>query len=68
MLTIYTTIASRLAALRKDEKGVTALEYGIIAAAVIVTGLASFSEIGPRLAGVFTSIRGNLPAAPAAAP
>ncbi|BBK31527.1 Flp pilus assembly pilin Flp [Stella humosa] len=47
-------------ALRRDERGVTALEYGVIAAVVIVVGLATVSTIGTQLAAVFTSISGAL--------
>lgn len=60
MLKAYSVVRSRLAALRRDEKGVTALEYGVIAAVVIVVGLATFMSIGETLDNVFTSINQGL--------
>jgi pilus assembly protein Flp/PilA len=65
MVKVYSFVRSRLGALRRDEKGVTALEYGVIAAAVIVVGLAAFSLIGPNLNLLFSSIAGNLNPPPA---
>jgi pilus assembly protein Flp/PilA len=56
MVKVYSFIRSRLGALRRDEKGVTALEYGVIAAVVIVVGLATFMTIGTTLDGVFQNI------------
>ena len=60
MLKAYCVVRSRLAALGRDEKGVTALEYGVIAAVVIVVGLATFMTIGDTLNGVFTSVNTGL--------
>jgi pilus assembly protein Flp/PilA len=60
MLQAYSFVRSRLGALRRDEKGVTALEYGVIAAVVIVVGLAAFTTIGPTLQGVFTTVNTSL--------
>jgi pilus assembly protein Flp/PilA len=56
MVKVYSFVRSRLGALRRDEKGVTALEYGVIAAVVIVVGLATFMTIGTTLDGVFQNI------------
>lgn len=46
-----------------DRKGVTALEYGVIAAATIVVGLAAFGTIGTALAKIFTNVQTTLSAA-----
>lgn len=43
------TLLLRLTRLRDDCKAVTALEYGLIAAAVVAVGLAGFSIIGDNL-------------------
>ncbi|HBK08974.1 MAG TPA: Flp family type IVb pilin [Acetobacteraceae bacterium] len=43
-----------------DRKGVTALEYGVIAAVTIVVGLAAFATIGTDLAAKFASVDGLL--------
>jgi Flp pilus assembly pilin Flp len=55
---------SRLGLLCKSaltsRKGVTALEYGVIAAATIVVGMATFGAIGTDLAAIFTKVAGQL--------
>ena len=45
-----------LSCLRRDQRAVTALEYGLIAAAVVAVGLAGFSLIGGDLANMFNSV------------
>jgi len=45
-----------LASSLNDRRGVTALEYGVIAATTIVVGLATFNLIGPNLAAKFTAV------------
>lgn len=49
-----------LSALRRDHRGVTALEYGLIAAAVVAIGLAGFSLIGGALATMFGDVNGAM--------
>ena len=48
----------------RDESGATAIEYGLIAAAMAVAILAAMAVLAPALQGVFTKISGDL-AAPA---
>jgi pilus assembly protein Flp/PilA len=60
MLKAWTYVAARFSALRSCEKGVSALEYGVIAAVTIVVGLAAFSTIGGQLNTTFTSISTSL--------
>lgn len=43
-----------------DTRAVTALEYGIIAAAVVSIGLAGFSVVGDDLAAKFNLVGGAL--------
>ena len=43
-----------------DRRGVTALEYGVIAAATIVVGLATFGTIGTDLGPIFTNVATKL--------
>jgi pilus assembly protein Flp/PilA len=50
----------RLMALRHDRRAVTALEYGLIAAAVVAVGLAGFSVIGTNLAAKFNNVSAAL--------
>jgi pilus assembly protein Flp/PilA len=47
----------------KDESGVTAIEYGLIAALISVVIIGSAGLIGAQLAGVFTRISVQLAAA-----
>lgn len=59
MFKFYETVAF-LRGFRKDERGVTALEYGLIAALIggaIVTGLTAFSG---NLGNLFTHIGGTI--------
>lgn len=50
----------RMMALRDDRRAVTALEYGLIAAAVVAIGLAGFSVIGTSLEEKFNDVSNNL--------
>jgi pilus assembly protein Flp/PilA len=45
-----------------DEGGVTAIEYGLIAALIAVVVTVGFTEIGTRLSSVLTTITNSLPA------
>lgn len=56
MLKMYTTIAAQFAALRKDEKGISALEYGVLGAVMIVGIAAAFVGPGGLLGGLETAI------------
>jgi pilus assembly protein Flp/PilA len=46
---------------KKDESGATAIEYGLIAGLVSVVIVTALVLLGPKLAGVFTSITTALP-------
>lgn len=39
-----------------DESGVTAIEYGLIAALVAVAAVTAFTALGTKLSAVFTGI------------
>jgi pilus assembly protein Flp/PilA len=45
----------------KDESGVTAIEYGLIAAIVTVGVIAAMVSIGSTLNGTFNSVASALP-------
>jgi pilus assembly protein Flp/PilA len=57
----------------KDESGVTAIEYGLIAALISVVAIAAMTTVGTNLKSVYTTIGDKLvsalasPAAPPAA-
>ncbi len=55
------TFFNRLGALAKDERGVTALEYGLIAGLVAVVIVTSVTALGTKLTSTFTSISAALP-------
>jgi pilus assembly protein Flp/PilA len=40
----------------KDESGVTAIEYALIAALIAVTAIAAFSMVGTNLSNTFYSV------------
>jgi len=44
----------------RDEEGVTAIEYGLIAALIAVFIIASVTIVGSKLAAVFTAISAAL--------
>jgi pilus assembly protein Flp/PilA len=54
--------------LRRDEKGATAIEYGLIAGLVSVVIIGTLITLGGDLLSVFTSIQTGLAAVPAAGP
>ena len=47
----------------KDEDGVTAIEYGLIAALIAVTIIVSVTVVGDQLVLVFTKVSDSLKAA-----
>lgn len=50
-----------LACLGHDRRAVTALEYGLIAAAIVVVGLSAFSVIGDQLANNVANLTEAMP-------
>jgi len=44
----------------RDESGVTAIEYGLIAALIAVVIIAAVSVVGTDLSGTFSSVAGSL--------
>jgi pilus assembly protein Flp/PilA len=53
-------IATELARLKADRKGITALEYGILAAIVVGALITAAGPLGADLNTLFTSIGGQL--------
>lgn len=51
------TLYFQLLAIGHSRRAVTSLEYGIIAAVVVVVGLAGFSTVGTRVATKMTSVK-----------
>jgi pilus assembly protein Flp/PilA len=44
----------------KDEKGATAIEYGLIASLIAVAIVGALLTLQPKLQGVFTTVANNL--------
>jgi pilus assembly protein Flp/PilA len=59
--TIMFSFLKSLSALAKDERGVTALEYGLIAGLVAVVIVTSVTTLGTKLQTTFASIAAALP-------
>ena len=53
-------ISSNIAAFRRDRRGVTALEYGLIASLIAVAIITSVTLVGTNMAKEFTSIAAQL--------
>jgi pilus assembly protein Flp/PilA len=43
-----------------DESGVTAIEYGLIAALIAVVIIGAVSTVGSKLSGTFSTVSGSL--------
>ena len=52
------TLVSRFV---KDQSGATAIEYGLIASLIAVAIVGVLVTLGPKLAGVFSTVSNNLP-------
>ncbi len=46
--------------LRKDKKGATAIEYGLIAAQISVAAIVAMTALGTSLKTLFTGISGEI--------
>jgi len=46
--------------LRKDEKGATAIEYGLIAALIAVAAITAMGNVGKSLTNTFTNVSAKM--------
>ena len=46
--------------LLKDEKGATAIEYGLIAALISIAAIAAMTNVGNNLQSIFNAVANNL--------
>lgn len=58
MLSLYTNLMIRL---RSEEKGATAVEYGIMVALIAVVIIVAVSLLGNNLSGMFNNVAGKVP-------
>jgi Flp pilus assembly protein, pilin Flp len=56
-----TIMMTRLMQLFKDEEGVTALEYGLIAALIAAVIITAVTTLGTKVSGTFDTIAGKMP-------
>ncbi|MCF6744884.1 Flp family type IVb pilin [Blastococcus sp. KM273128] len=66
MINAYATIASLVAVaqerLRREEKGATAVEYGLMVGLIAVVIIGAVALLGDQLEALFTSVSDELPA------
>ncbi|MFJ6374827.1 Flp family type IVb pilin [Pseudarthrobacter oxydans] len=63
MLSLYTNLMIRL---RNEEKGATAVEYGIMVALIAVVIIVAVSTLGSNLTTLFTDVNTDIVNPPAA--
>jgi pilus assembly protein Flp/PilA len=56
-MTVMKTLITRFA---KDDSGVTAIEYGLIAALIAVVIITAVTSVGTALTGTFTNIAAKI--------
>jgi pilus assembly protein Flp/PilA len=57
MLNLAVFVQNYLAQLRRDDRGVTAVEYGLIAALIAVVIAVAVGLVGTQLNTIFTNVR-----------
>lgn len=60
MLSIYSFVNLQIEKLRSDTRGVTALEYGLIASLVAVVLVVTVTTLGTNLKSVFSAVSTSL--------
>lgn len=72
MLALFVTLNSFVVStkdrLTRDEKGATAVEYGLIIGLIAVAIIAVLVILGPQLAGLFQGVSSSIPTPAPAAP
>ena len=60
MLQTYTRLMSFIVTMRREDDGVTAIEYGLIASLIAVAIVIAVALVGTKLTGTFNTIAGKL--------
>jgi pilus assembly protein Flp/PilA len=60
MIRFYSYAYCKMLTLKQDRKGVTAMEYGLLAGTTVVVGLAAIAGIGTSIATIFGNIHTSL--------
>ena len=63
LVRLQTLIMTGAGRIRQQDDGATAVEYGLLVGFVALAIVATVMLIGPRLAAVFASVTGSIPAA-----
>ena len=67
MLSLYfslqTILLSAQRRLTREEKGATAVEYGLLVGLIAVAIVAALVLLGPKLAALFTTVTNSIPGA-----
>jgi pilus assembly protein Flp/PilA len=66
MVSLHTLAIAARTRLLREERGATAVEYGLIVGLIAVAIVAVLLLLGPQLAGLFTTVSESIPEAPAA--
>lgn len=61
MTKLYATILSFVAAPKRDEKGATAVEYGLLVALIAAVIIATVVLLGGNIKDAFTTVNNQLP-------
>jgi len=66
MLKYYVSLQTHLTGLlNRDDRGATAVEYGLIVALIAAVIVTIVATLGQQILGAFTTVSNKLPAAPA---
>jgi pilus assembly protein Flp/PilA len=57
---MYTFMDSRLTRLREDDRGATAVEYGLLVALIAGVIVVAVTALGTKVSGLFTTITTNI--------
>ncbi len=60
---MHTRFTGLLARFWKNQKGATAIEYGLIAALISLAGITAYGAVGDSLENVYSSLTGDVEAA-----
>jgi pilus assembly protein Flp/PilA len=53
-------VVEKLRTLRRNQKGATAIEYGLIAALIAVAAIGAMTSLGTKLGSTFNNVKGNM--------
>ena len=60
VMTKLSSLKSKLSAFTTDESGATLIEYGVVAALILVAAVAAIRTIGPKLSNTFSKVGAQL--------